>query len=116
MRSREFKVMSLCNETDKVQYDGDDEQRIAGVAAMFTQVGILMIDALQKYTEATKLPVDENSADIMKAARADCVMAWGALQCATSKIAGTLRIDGDEAFERVLATATTGEEPDVRGL
>lgn len=116
MTSREFQVMSLCGDNDKVQYDADDEKRIAGIAAMFTSVGILMIDALQKYAEAGKTPVDENSADIMKACRADCVLAWGALQCATSKIAGVLRIDGDEAFKRVLAVANTGEEPDVRGL
>lgn len=116
MANRETMVMDLCTQDDRLQYDGDDERRIAGLAAQFTQVAMLMIEALGQFADAAVAPVDENSEDIMKGARSDAVMAWGALQVATSKIAGVLRIDGDEAFERILATAHNDDEPNVAGL
>lgn len=116
MASRETRVMDLCTQDDRLQYDGNDKQRIAGVAGQFTNVAMLMIEALGAFAAAAEAPVDENSEDIMKGARADVVMAWGALQAATSKIAGVMRIDGDEAFERVLAVAHSDDDPDVSGL
>lgn len=116
MASRERMVMELVNEDCKLQYDGKDEQRIAGLAAVFTQTSIHMIEALSQFCEAAKAPVDENSVDIMKGARGDAVLAWAALQAATSKIAGVLRIDGDVALERILKAAKNDEEPDVAGL
>jgi hypothetical protein len=116
MANREKMVMDLCSDNERVQYDGDDEARIAGVTTQFTQVAMLMIEALGQYNVAAQAPVDENSVDIMKGARADVVMSWAALQVVTSKIAGILRIDGDEAFKRILAVAHTPEDPDVSGL
>lgn len=116
MLNREQRMMEICGENERLQYDGDDERRIAGLAATFTNVAMMMIEALGKFNDTAKLPVDENSADLMKEARGDAVLGWGALQVATSKIAGVLRIDGDEAFNRILAIAQTDEEPDVAGL
>lgn len=116
MASRETMVMDLCTQDDRLQYDGKDEQRIAGVAAQFTQSAMLMIEALGAFSDAATAKVDENSTDIMKGARSDVVMAWAALQVVTSKIAGVLRIDGDTAFERILAVADNDGEPDVSGL
>lgn len=116
MLNREQRMMEICGENERLQYDGDDERRIAGLAANFTNVAMLMIEALGKFNDAAKAPVDENSADIMKGARSDAVLSWGALQAVTSKIAGVLRIDSDEAFDRILASANTDEEPDVSGL
>lgn len=116
MASRETMVMDLCTQDDRLQYDGEDGKRIAGVAAQFTQSAMLMIEALGAFSDASKAPIDENSADLMKGARADVVIAWGALQAATSKIAGVMRIDGDTAFERLLTVAHSDEEPDVSGL
>lgn len=117
MASRETMVMDLCQDSDRLQYDSEDNKRIATVAAQFTQSAMLMIEALGAFAEAGAAKIDENSVDIMKGARADVVMAWGALQAVTSKIAGVMRIDGDAAFERLLLNATDGgEDPDVSGL
>jgi hypothetical protein len=116
MASRETMVMDLCGEDDRLQYDGNDEKRIAGLAALFTNVSILMIEAMHRFAEAAKAEVDENSVDNMKKARAELVMAWGALQVATSKIAGVFRVDGETALERTLSVAHTDEYPDVQGL
>ena len=114
MKTREQLVMEICGEDAKLQYDGKDEDRVANLAAQFTQSSMLMLEALGQFNAVAAMDVDENSADMMKGARADVVMAWGALAVAVSKIAGVMRIDGDETFNRILNVVD--EDPDVSGL
>lgn len=116
MASREQMIKEVINEQDLVQYDGKDEARIAHVASLFTHAAMTHIEALGAYTDQLKAPVDDSSADLMKEARGNVVMSWGAVAAIVSKIAAVMRIDGDTAFQRVLDTAHTNQEPDVAGL
>lgn len=111
--NRERMLAEVCDETDQVQYDGNDEERITAICSSFTQAAVGMIEALGKYRDAMAAPLDENSADLMKEARYEVVYSVAMAQAATSKVAWALRIDADEAYKRVLKDP---EETDLSGL
>lgn len=114
--NREQIISANSPDDDRVQYDGEDNKRIARAASLITDSAVMMIQALGEYTRASEAPVDENSADAMKAARYDVTLCWGALQLATSKIASVLRIDGDEVFSRMVESGLKQEDPNLEGL
>jgi hypothetical protein len=113
MNLREKMIDDLVGEDGKVQYDGNDEAKITNVAGAFANASVLMIEALGAYVDAMNLPVDENSADIMKGARNDVIYSWTAMQGSVSRIAHLLRFDGDEAYRRAVETAKEGNEDEV---
>lgn len=118
MDNREQLLAKVCDDSHRLQYDGNDETRLMLLSAAFTDASVAMIEALGQFSDAAKAPVDENSADTMKGARYDAVAAWTMAQAAISKIAYVLRIDGEEAYRRSIKAYEEGgsEDPDLSGL
>lgn len=113
MENRERMLEDICSDDHRVQYDGNDENRIENIARGFAEAGVAMIEALGNYRNYLNAPISDTSADDMKAARYEVAYHFAMAQAATSKIAWSLRIDGDEAYKRVLANP---EDPDLSDL
>lgn len=117
MDNREQMLAAIVSEDSRVQYDGQDEAKIAAAAGQFTEAAMIMIEAMGRYRDAMNLEPSDDSADLMKAARYDLVYAWTTAQGAVSKIALTMRIDGDEAYRRaILGAEKADDDLDLSGL
>jgi hypothetical protein len=116
MNIREELIDKLAPTDDRLEYDEHDEAKIVETANRYTQTTVLLLEAIGKYVETMRLPIDENSADLMKEARYDVVYSWAVAQAAVSKIAWMMRIDGDEAYGRIMDGAMSEEHPDLHDL
>jgi hypothetical protein len=114
--TREELIKTVVGEDARVQYDDKDFERVEHVAELFGRSSAVMLEALASYLLAMKAPADENSADAMKGARHDLIYAWTTAQGTVSMISTCLRFDGDEAFNRAVASHRTGEDADMNGL
>jgi hypothetical protein len=114
--NREQMIGEVCNQDDRVQYDGKDEVRVALGAQFLSQGAVLAIEGLGRYRDAIVAPVNEDTADDMKAARYDAILGLATLQIGLSKLAWMLRIDFDEAFRRCVEAGPTEEDPELNDL
>jgi hypothetical protein len=116
MMSREerLKEIPMFVDEDRVQYDGKDGERTAMYAQAVTTNCIDVITALGGYRDV--LAEADTSPEEVSEARRNVVEAWANLQVATSGVAWGLRIDGDDAFGRVVESMKNDTPLDMRGL
>jgi hypothetical protein len=114
--SREALVSEVSHELERVQYDDNDGERLGESAVTFVLKSQELIEALARYTKELNAPVDEDSKERMGTIRRALVEKWAVVQGVTSKMAWTLRIDGDEAYKRFIQAIKKGEEPNMEGL
>jgi hypothetical protein len=114
--SREDRIKELHNESERVQYDGDDIKRVVDVTETFDHHGEQLWDALEDYAEELASEVDEDSESRMRYARQNVVEKWAFAQAALSKVAWVMRIDGNHAYERLINAIKSDEAIDMRGL
>lgn len=100
--SREGALNLVFDEKDKVQYDKDDEKRIADFAMMFGHNAAALATTLANYRDALLAEDSEDSAEVMKTSRAELCEAWAYAQLALSKIAWAIRLDGNEAYAKLI--------------
>lgn len=100
--SREEKIGSRSKEEERVQYDGADTTRLATTASDFVNSATELLTALGQYRDELERPVDEDTPSRIGYARRALVEAWAIGQGALSHIAWVVRINGDEALDRLL--------------
>lgn len=116
MKTREAMLNTIVQDTERLQYDGEDDNRVFKLADFLSHVTVNTLSSLAEFQAAANAPVDENSAETMKAARHRMLEAWAAQQIATSRIAYVLRMDSDEVYRRAIDAAEKYEDPDLQGL
>lgn len=115
--SREEAVASVASDAERVQYDEGDADRIKDVAATFTHHAVELIESLGAYSKETQAEIDEDSELRMGYARRDLIEKWATAQLALSKIAFVIRVDGNTAYDRLVAALNIeGGNIDMRGL
>lgn len=115
--SREEAVSSVSEDGQRVQYDEGDADRIKDVAGTFAHHTVELIESLGAYAAETKTEVDEDSELRMGYARRDLIEKWAVAQLALSKVAYIIRVDGNQAYDRLVAALNIeGGNIDMRGL
>jgi hypothetical protein len=121
--SREEAVASVAEDDQRVQYDGKDFGRIEAISGTFTHHAVELIASLGAYALTTKAeePGDAEEAKDQAAetayARRELIEQWALTQLALSKIAWALRVDGNAAYDRLIAALNIeGGTIDMRGL
>lgn len=115
--NREAAAANLSEESQRVQYDKGDLNRVADATAVVTQHTVDLIETLGHYAKETQAEVNEDSEARMGYARRSVIEKWATAQLALSKVAFVLRIDGDAAYRRLVeALSTENGNIDMRGL
>lgn len=114
--SREDRINDLHGPDERVQYDGNDGERISLVTDTFDDFSDQLLQALDGYINELAAPVDEDSESRMRYARQNVVERWALAQGALSKVAWCLRIDGNTSYQNMINALKTGEAMDMRGL
>lgn len=114
--SREDRISDFHGDSERVQYDGKDGDRINEVSDTLDTHEANLFCALEDYIQEVNAPVDEDSESRMRYARREVIEKWAMAQAALSKVAWVLRFDGNTAYERMLNAIKTGEAVDMRGL
>ncbi len=115
--NREQMVAPLFPETARLQYDDLDSARMANASELLALASELFRSDIHIVQALTLVEADENSADAMKELRFNLVNDWSVLARVISELALIFRIDGDTAFERMIAAKREGlEEADMNGL
>jgi len=114
--SREDRISELHNDKERVQYDKDDIIRLENVSEVLDTHEANLFEALEDYIKELESPVDEDSESRMRYARQMIVEKWAFAQAALSKVAWVMRIDGNQAYERLLNAVKTDKPIDMRGL
>lgn len=101
--SRESRVAELCDEEQQVQLMDarEDVERIKDAfGILFEQVDKLDEASEQYLVEV--LEEDEYNAKPLRTARNEMIEAWSNTQLALSKVAWVLKVDGNEAYQRMV--------------
>jgi hypothetical protein len=101
---------------ERVQYDKDDVQRVESAAEVLDTHEANLFEALEDYIRELETPVDEDSESRMRYARQMLVEKWAYAQAALSKVAWVMRIDGNQAYERLISAIQSEKPIDMRGL
>lgn len=115
--SREDRVGELNNEFCRVQYDDvdDDIKRIGEAYDAFDVYSEELCEAVEQYMDAMQ-ETGEDAASIMGYSRRELIEKWALAQATLSKIAWVLRVDGNDAYQRMINALRTGDAVDMRGL
>ena len=117
LNSREEALTLLATDAERVQYDEGDADRLAAVAGTMTHHCVELIESLGAYAAETKAEPDEDSASRMGYARRDLIEKWALAQLALSKVAFAIRVNGNEAFDRLVnALNIEGGNIDMTGV
>ena len=118
MESREQAVVRLIDEQARLQYDEGDSQRIADATGLLTRDMIGLLDKAGQFHHVATKPIDEDTESEMKYARKELVEYWAFTQVALSKLAAIFRIDGQEAFDKMVEFLGGSEDAslDMTGL
>lgn len=114
--SREDRISDLHSDVERVQYDEDDVERIQTVTNVVDEYEEALAESLDDYVSELESEVDEDSDRRMQYARQMVIEKWALAQGALSKVAWTLRFDGNVAYERMINALKTGAAVDMRGL
>jgi hypothetical protein len=109
METREQIVSKLMAESEKLQYDKDDPQRIYDASEKATQSFVSLLGLIAEFRDEIQKPVDEDSADTMKQIRQDLVTMYADTLVNLHKIGAVFRISG-EAFDRTVEYLSGPEE------
>jgi hypothetical protein len=115
--SREDRVAELNDELSRVQYDNleNDLARIEEAGGAFVEYVDGLEDAITEYMESMQ-DTSEDAPSRMGYARRDLIEKWTLTQATLSKVAWVLRIDGNDAYQRMINALKNGEAVDMRGL
>lgn len=116
--SREAAVKKTMDEQERLHYDEGDSQRIADATGRLTSDIVLLIETIGNFDNELTRPVDEDTESRMGYARRELVERYAFAQVALAKLGCVFRIDGDEAFKRMLDFYTGPEDAalDMTGL
>jgi hypothetical protein len=115
--TREEAVASVADDACRVQYDEGDPDRIKDMAATFTHHAVELIESLGNYVSETTAEVDEDADSRMRYARRELIEKWATAQLAISKVAFVMRVDGQTAYDRLIAALNIeGGNIDMSGL
>lgn len=115
--TREEAVASVANDSHRVQYDGADADRIKDMAATLTHHAVELIESLGNYVAETASDIDEDAEARMGYARRELIEKWATAQLALSKVAFVMRVDGQTAYDRLIAALNIeGGNIDMSGL
>jgi t-SNARE complex subunit (syntaxin) len=117
--SREDRINDIQDAMERVQYDKpeEDTRRVTSAQELFDEYAEKLYDSLEEYIkELSNTEVDEDSQSQMRYARQQVVERWAMMQAALSKVAWVLRIDGNQAYERLINSIRTDDPLDMRGL
>jgi hypothetical protein len=116
MMNREKMLEGLQPEDTQLQYDASDKERINAAATGFTNTSMALIHAMGAFYKEIGDEADEDSAARMKEIREELVLRWAEVQMTISSLARVFRIDGDEAYNRVIEGIKKNEPVDTGGL
>lgn len=100
--SREGALNLVFDDTDRVQYDGEDDSRLYKSAEMFAHNCAGLVTVLSEYKDGLLAEAGSEAADSIASTRAEVIEAWAYAQEALSKIAWCLRFDGNEAYAKLI--------------
>lgn len=111
--SREGALNLVYDEVERVQYDGKDDERLAKIAEGLTLSAMSLISAMGAYRDAVQNPdqMSEDSVADVKEARAELCEAWTYAQMALSKVAWGIRLDGNEAYAKLINSQLNSTYP-----
>lgn len=107
--SREDRIAELHDGSERLNYDGQDAERITAVTDTVEDYAVKLCVALDKYTESED---DEE----LEYNRRNAIECWALAQAAISKAAWVMRFDGNVAYERMINALKDGSAADMRGL
>jgi hypothetical protein len=108
--SREDRISDIHSEKEKLQYDGHDIDRLNALVEIIDEYGSDFAFSIEKLVE--NFNDDEEHAY----SRRHLIERWALMQAALSKVAWSLRFDGNIAYERMINALKTGAAADMRGL
>jgi hypothetical protein len=117
--SREDRIAELNSEEARVQYKSatDDAKRIQDafecVDENINELDSAVADYLERICTTDD---DEDSPSLIRYSRRELVERWAFAQGALSKLAWVLRIDGNEATQRLVNALKEGKSMDMSGL
>lgn len=114
--NRERMLEGIQPDETTLQYDAKDQDRINAAANGFTDASMNLIHAMGDFYKEMGDEADEDSAARMKAIREELVLRWAEVQMTVSSLARVFRIDGDEAYGRIINGLKKGEMPNTGGL
>lgn len=114
--SREDRISDLHKDEERVQYDSQDVDRLNGLANVTDEYADNLIAAIEGYIKVLEDDPDEDIASEMGYARREVLEKWALMQGALSKVAWTLRFDGNAAYERMINAMKNDAPMDMRGL
>lgn len=107
--SREDRIADLHDGNDRIQYDGNDGQRLDEVMGCIDDYVGQLYDAMDRYMDSE----DDRELEVNRCNVIEC---WSLAQAALSKAAWVMRFDGNKAYERMINSMKTGAAADMRGL
>lgn len=116
--SREDRINEIHGRDERVSYDdpAKDYERVTACTDLVGEYTDDLMEALDEYSSEIIAPVDEDSESRMRYARQTIVEKWALAQGAISKVAWVLRINGNDAYEKMIEAIKTGAAMDMRGL
>lgn len=116
--SREDRIAEILSEDARVQYQdaNEDANRIQDAFGGLAEKIDELDDAVCDYLEVTLEDPDEDSAAKISYHRRQLIEQWTLAQGSLSKLAWVLRIDGNEAVQRMLNAFHSEQAMDMSGL
>lgn len=116
--SRETVASKLLDDQQRLSYDDKDSQRITDASGVVARDVVSLIAAIGNYDRELASPIDEDADSRMRYARKTVVENFAFAQVALAKLGAVFRIDGDEAFKRMVEFLDGDEEAslDMTGL
>ena len=121
--SREQRISDIHREEERVDYTSaeSDGNKLADAMAVVNDKTDELEKALEEYFISITFEGgdEEDQRDAymrILAQRRELVTQWAYAQAALSKLAWILRVDGNEAYQRLIKAIQNGEEVDMGGL
>lgn len=114
--SREDRVGDIYSHDDRVQYK-DVAEDYAAVEEVIDHLDLAAGDlysSVDEYFGALQMP--NATPELIKSNRAALVHHWAEAQEALSRLGWVLRIDGNDAFQRIVEAKKNDLLPDMKGL
>jgi glycerate-2-kinase len=114
--SREDRISDIHGENDRVQWSGDELDKISELSKVVEQYSGKLTESVTEYHQAVAQDADEDYERNLRYARQEMIEKWALAQAAISKVAYVLRFDGNAAYERMINALKSGDAVDMRGL
>lgn len=112
--SREDRINDICEDADRVQYQDPVEDEKAALDPLYATGE--SVDMLETCVEDYFDAIEGGDPAVIRHKRSQLAYEWAAAQLALSKVAWVLRIDGNDAFQRLVNAIKTQSTADMEGL